>query len=120
MGYQSFKDLRVWQEAKHMAVDVYKITSIGRLSKDFGFRDQLQRSAVSIASNIAEGYERSSNKEFIRFLLMAKGSLSELRTQLDIAQSIGYIEEETFQTIEKQCQHIGAMLTKLIKSRKTH
>jgi len=120
MGYQSFKDLRVWQEAKDIAIAIYKITSEGRLSKDYGFRDQLQRSAISIASNIAEGYERNSDKDFIRFLFMAKGSLSELRTQLDIALSIGHIDNETFQNIENQCQHVGAMLTKLIKSRRDH
>jgi len=120
MGYQSFKDLRVWKEAKDLAIQIYRITSKGKLIKDYGFRDQLQRSAVSIASNIAEGYERNSDKDFIRFLFIAKGSLSELRTQLDIAQSIGHIDNETFQNIENQCQHIGAMLTKLIKSRRNH
>ncbi len=60
MGYQSFKELRVWQEAKKLAIEVYKITAEGKLSKDYSLKDQIQKSAVSIASNIAEGYERNS------------------------------------------------------------
>jgi len=91
MGYQSFKELRVWQEAKDLAVDIYDLTKTGLLSKDYGLRDQMQRSAVSVACNIAEGYERNSHKDFIRFLMISKGSLSELRTQLEIAHSIGYL-----------------------------
>lgn len=80
-------------------------------------RDQIQRSAVSIPSNIAEGYERNSDKDFVRFLLIAKGSLSELRTQLEIAQGVGYLDNGVFEDLENQCQKLGAMLTKLIKSR---
>jgi four helix bundle protein len=118
VGYQSFKELRVWQEAKSLAVDVYKITKEGELAKDYGFRDQMQRAAVSIASNIAEGYERNSDKEFIRFLMIAKGSISELRTQLEIAKDIKYVTQDKFDLIEEKCIKIGSMLTKLIQSRK--
>ncbi len=80
---EKFEDLIVWQEAKALATKIY-----GELKecRDYGFRDQLQRSSVSIASNIAEGFERRSNKEFIQHLYVAKGSCSELRTQLYIAQ----------------------------------
>lgn len=118
MGYRSFKELRVWQEAKSPAVDVYKITTQGELAKDYGFRDQLQRAAVSIASNIAEGYERNSDKEFIRFLMIAKGSISESRTQLEIAKDIKYVTQDTFDLVEERCITIGSMLTRLIQSRK--
>src|SRR4030066_2407190 len=118
MGYQSFKDLVVWQEAKKLAVEIYKLTSDGKFSKDYGLKGQIQRSAVSIASNIAEGYERNSNKEFIRFLLIAKGSNAELITQLEIAKDVGYINQDVFAAIENQINKIGAMLTKLIMSRK--
>jgi four helix bundle protein len=118
VGCRSFKELRAWQEAKSPAVDVYKITTQGELAKDYGFRDQLQRAAVSIASNIAEGYERNSDKEFIRFLMIAKGSISESRTQLEIAKDIKYVTQDTFDLVEERCITIGSMLTRLIQSRK--
>ena len=118
MGYESFKELRVWQEAKMLAVDVYKITAQGGLAKDYGLKDQMQRSGVSIASNIAEGYERNSDKEFIRFLMIAKGSISELRTQLEIAKDIKYVDQNNFDLLEEKCNKIGSMLTKLVISRK--
>jgi four helix bundle protein len=120
MSYQSFKELRVWQEARELAVTIYGLTSTGKLAKDFGLREQMQRAAVSIASNIAEGYERNSDKEFIRFLMIAKGSLSELRTQLDIAQEIGHLDREVFVALEDRSVKLGAMLTKLIKARFIH
>ena len=78
MAYQSFKELRVWREARDLAVKLYKETADGGFSKDFGLRDQVRRSAVSVASNIAEGYERSTTKDVVRFLFISKGSLSEL------------------------------------------
>jgi four helix bundle protein len=118
MGYQNFKELKVWQEAKMLAIDIYKLTSQGKFLKDFGLKEQIQRSSVSIASNIAEGYERNSDKDFIRFLLIAKGSLAELRTQLEIAKEIDYINEMAFNDFEGRCNKIGAMLTKLIQSRR--
>lgn len=118
MAYQDFKELRVWQEAKQLAIEVYKITGNARFSKDYGLRDQVQRAAVSIASNIAEGYERNSHKDFVRYLLIAKGSLSELRTQMDIALEIGHIDENVFEQIEDRCKKITAMLINLIKARR--
>ena len=95
-GYQEFRELRVWQEAKALAVQVYNITTNASFAKDYGLRDQARRAAVSVASNIAEGYERNSNKDFIRFLLISKGSLSELRTHLEIALEIGYLDGKVF------------------------
>jgi four helix bundle protein len=118
VAYESFKELKVWQEAKSLAITVYTLTKNGLLSKDYGLREQIQRSSVSVVCNIAEGYERNSNKDFIRFLLIAKGSLSELRTQLDIACSVGYITSGEFESTDDHCKKIGAMLTRLIQSRK--
>ena len=120
MGYQSFRELRVWQEAKSLAVAIYRLSSSARLAHDFGLKDQMQRAAVSIPSNIAEGYERKSNPEFIRYLLIAKGSLSELTTQLEIAREVGLIEEPSFFPLEHQCNKLSAMLTKLIHSRSSN
>ena len=117
MGYQSFKELRVWQAAKDFAIWIYQMTANGMLARDYGLKDQIQRAAVSVAANIAEGYEKPGNKDFIRFLFVAKGSLSELRTHLAIANGIGYIPEEIYSQAEKQCISIGSMLTNLIKAR---
>ncbi len=119
MGYQSFKELRVWQEAKALAVEIYRVTSSERISHDFGLKQQMQRAAVSIPSNICEGYERRSDAEFLRFLHIAKGSLSELVTQLEIAMEVGLITAELVPPIEQRFKKVGSMLTKLIQSRKS-
>ncbi|MGI6586264.1 MAG: four helix bundle protein [Lutisporaceae bacterium] len=78
MSSTDFRKLIVWQKSKDLAVDIYRITSIGKLSKDYSLTDQMRRAAVSIPSNIAEGNDREHKKEFIRYLYIAKGSLSEL------------------------------------------
>ena len=114
--YQSFEDLDVWKRACRIAVQVYEAL---KDCKDYGLRDQMTRAAVSIASNIAEGAERSSTPDFIRFLNIAKGSAAELRTQLYIAQRIGIIEHETQTNLTDELKQISAMLQGLIKSLKT-
>jgi len=86
----NFEELKVWRKSKDLAVAIFRIFAD---SKDFGFKDQITRSALSVPSNIAEGFERESNKELIRFLYIAKGSCGELRTQIIIAKEIGYISE---------------------------
>ena len=96
MGDRGFKELQVWQLAKELAVLVYDATETGRVAKDFGLKDQMRRAAVSIPSNIAEGDERDTNKDFVRFLYIAKGSPAELRTQLEIALEVGYIDGNLF------------------------
>ena len=113
-----FEDLDVWKEAASLAVVIYKISGDGRLSKDFGLLDQLRKSAVSIASNIAEGKERGSVTEFTRFLYIAKGSAGELRTQIYIAQQIGYLEREKYQELNARAEKISGMLGNLIKALK--
>ena len=113
----SYKDLLVWQKAKALAVMAYRVSREGKLSKDFGLCDQIRRAAVSIASNIAEGDERDTDKEAVRFFFMAKGSLAELRTQLEIACEVGYLEDDDFTRLDHLCVEIGRMLGKLIKVR---
>ena len=114
-----FKELLVWQRAKELAVLIYKTTETGRVAKDFGLKDQMRRAAVSIPSNIAEGDERDTNKDAVRFLYIAKGSLAELRTQLEIAFEIGYIDRGLFDEIDVASASIGKMLGSLIKARST-
>lgn len=89
--YQTFEDLVVWKDGMRLCVDVYALL---RDCRDFGFKDQIQRSAVSVPSNIAEGFERQTDKEFVQFLFIAKGSCAELRTQLYLASELKYIEKQ--------------------------
>ena len=100
-----------------MAVDIYQVTEEGPFSKDFGLRDQIRRSAVSIPSNIAEGDEYGTDKQAIRFFYVAKGSAAELLTQAIIAHEIAYVTEDEFKFIREECKGISGMLTKLIRSR---
>ena len=112
MTYRSFEELEVWKKSCKLAVVVYEIVEQWR---DFGLKDQMQRSAVSIASNIAEGCERGG-KDFARFLRIAQGSAAELRTQTYIAKRIGVLSDDQFQTLVAEQKEISKMLTGLIKS----
>ena len=113
----NFQELRVWQLAKELAVKIYRLTQEQEFSKDFGFKDQIQRSAVSISSNIAEGEESGTDKLSIRYFYIAKGSTAELMTQLIIANEIGYLDNNTKNVLVDECDKISAMLSKLIKTR---
>jgi four helix bundle protein len=113
----NFMKLRVWQVAKDIAVKIYCITREKEFARDFGMKDQIQRSSVSIASNIAEGDELGSDKQSIRFFYISKGSVAELTTQLIIANEIGYIDTDTKNNLLDDCNKISAMLSKLIKAR---
>lgn len=112
-----FQKLNVWHLAKNLAVKVYKVTREKEFSKDFGLKDQIQRAAVSIASNIAEGDELGTDKLSIRHFYIAKGSSAELLTQIIIAGEIGYVDQSTLELITNECDKISAMLSKLINSR---
>jgi four helix bundle protein len=109
-----FEDLEIWQEAKALAVIIYRATNKGKFVKDFGLKDQIQRAAVSIASNIAEGFERKTNKDFIKFLYYAKGSTGEVRTQLHIARDLEYLSDEDFNEIVIKTDLLSAKIGKLI------
>ena len=112
-----FKQLKVWAEAKRLAVSIYQLSGTGLLAKDFSLRDQIRRAAVSVPSNIAEGDERDTDKDSVRFFYMAKGSLAELRTQLEIAAEVGLVSPGDFTSLEAECIAIGKMLGALIKAR---
>jgi four helix bundle protein len=113
----NFRKLRVWQIAKELAVKIYLLTSVSTLSKDFGLKDQIQRSAVSISANIAEGDELGTDKQSVRHFYIAKGSSAELQTLLIIAKEINYIENETMENLVNECIIISVMLSKLINAR---
>ena len=113
----SFEDLEVWKRAVELTIKVYEII---HSCKDYGLKDQMQRASVSIASNIAEGYDRQTNKEFVQFLYIAKGSCAELQTQLYISCRLKYISITHHETLNKEVNTISKMLYKLIQYRKSH
>lgn len=113
----NFQKLHVWQLAKNLAVKIYKLTQGKKFSKDYGMKDQLQRAAVSISANIAEGDELGTDKQSIRHFFIAKGSAAELLTQLIIANEIGYITKEDMEFLVNDCKIISVMLYKIIKAR---
>ncbi len=114
----NFRELLVWQKAKELAVKIYKLVNKTQsFSKDFGLRDQIQRAAVSIPANIAEGDELGTDKQSIRHFYIAKGSAAELQTHLFIAEEINYIENEVMEDLVNECKIISVMLSKIIKAR---
>ena len=117
MGKEGFRGLKVWQKGKGLAVHIYQVTNAGEFTRDFAFRDQLRRAAVSIPSNIAEGDELKTDKQAVRHFFMAKGSSAEVLTQAMIAHETGYIDQEIFRDIEARCREISSMLSRLITAR---
>lgn len=103
-GVRRFEDLVAWQKARALAKAVYRLTSSGPFLKDYGLRDQLRRSAVSVMSNIAEGFERGGRSEFHQFLSVAKGSCAELRSQLYVSLDAEYLNCETFERLIAQAE----------------
>jgi len=110
-----FENLDVWQRATRLCVIIYEALCA---LKDYGFKDQITRSALSIPSNIAEGFERTSQKECLSFLSYAKGSCGELRTQIYIGMEIGYIERETGNMWMNEVQEISRMIGGLMKTKR--
>ncbi|MEW6083557.1 MAG: four helix bundle protein [Chloroflexota bacterium] len=110
-----FEDLIAWQEARNLVSMIYKITSDGLFSKDFGLKDQIQRAAVSSMTNIAEGFDNESTAEFARFLGMARRSAVEVQSLLYIALDANYIKDETFKTQYDQARKVQAIIGGLKK-----
>ena len=104
---ERFEDLIAWQKARVQTGKIYKVTEQGKFSRDYGLRDQIRRAAVSIMSNIAEGFERGRSAEFHQFLSVAKASCAELRSQLYVALDANYIEQATFNELMTQATEVG-------------
>ena len=111
---KSFEELPVWQKSRELVNYVYKLTRRDAFSRDFSLVDQIRRASASVMSNIAEGFERGSNTEFIQFLFIAKGSAGETRTQLYIARDQGYITEDEFRQGEVLCRDVSGQLSGFI------
>ena len=113
---KTFEDLPVWQAARQLVKDIYSVTSVLPFSRDSGLRDQIQRAAVSVPSNIAEGHERGSTPDLIQFLFYAKGSAGEVRSQLYNAEDLGYLSHEKAEALRQSCRDIGRQLSAWIQS----
>src|SRR5437899_1781460 len=107
---EKFEDFIAWQKARSLTREIYKITNLPAFSRDFGLKDQIRRSAVSIMSNIGEGFERGRPSEFHQFLSIAKGSCAELRSQLYVALDADYIPESRFHQLMSIATEVGQVV----------
>jgi four helix bundle protein len=107
---EKFEDLIAWQKARILAKEIYAVTEKGEFSKDFGLKSQIQRASVSIMSNIAEGFDRAGRSEFHHYLVIAKGSCAEVKSQLYIANDIGYISMTSFNKLKGLADEISLII----------
>jgi four helix bundle protein len=114
-----FEDLKIWKEARELSKEIYVISRLPEFSKDYRFVGQITSAAGSIMDNIAEGFERDGNKEFLQFLSIAKGSCGELRSQLYRAYDAGYINEEKFETLVNNIKLLSASIFYFMKNLKS-
>ncbi len=117
---KAFEKLKVWQDARAFVKSIYNLTDLPKFNNDYGLKDQIQRAAVSIMNNIAEGYERDNNREFIKFLGYSKGSAGEVRSMLYIAYDLKYVTKEEFDSIHIKALDIIKQLANFIKYLKTY
>ena len=115
MKVNSFEDLQVWKDSRILVKSIYQLTSDGKFSKDFGLREQIQRASVSIMNNIAEGFERNNNKEYIKFLGYSKGSAGEVRSMLYVATDLGYISQDSYNMHYQMAINIITQISNFIK-----
>jgi four helix bundle protein len=113
MGVQSYRDLRVWNTAVELTLEVYRITELFPQSERFGLTAQLRRAAVSVPSNIAEGHARNTRGEYRQFLSIARGSAVEVEVQLLLAEQLGYVQSHVLIKARDDCDAISRMITKL-------
>ena len=111
---ERFEDLEVWQKARDVVNAVYQASSVGTFSRDYALRDQIRRAVVSIPSNIAEGFSRHSNKEFIQFLFISKGSVAEIQSQLYTALDQDHISQEVFDSTYEGLQVVARQLSRVM------
>jgi|SRR3989344_3716505 len=113
MKFVRFEDIIAWQKSKELSLLIYREF---KNCRDYGFRDQVQRAVISIMNNIAEGYERNSNKEFRNFLFISKGSSGEVRSMLYISKDLGYISNPIFIDLKNRAFEVSKIISGLIKS----
>jgi four helix bundle protein len=113
---KNYKDLKVWQKAYQLCITIYKITKHFPKEEQYGLTSQIRRSAVSVPSNIAEGYGRKTTQEYMQSLYIAYGSHCELETQIMLSKDLGYIKSDDFQELQQNIGDVERMLKALIKS----
>lgn len=111
---ERFEDIKAWQAARDLVSVVYRVSGRGRFERDFGLRDQIRRASVSVMSNIAEGFERGSDREFCRFLYIAKGSAGEVRSHLFVALDLGYLASDEFDDLRARAEEVAKALSGFI------
>jgi len=107
---EQFEDIDAWKKARELAQAIYEVTSVAEFARDFGLRDQIRRAAVSVMSNIAEGFERSGDKEFRQFLSLAKGSAGEVKAQLYVALDARFLSQEQFDQLYSLATETGRLI----------
>jgi four helix bundle protein len=112
--FQRFEDIEAWKKARQLTKEIYALSNEGTFARDFGLKDQIRRAAVSVMSNIAEGFERSGTGDFLRFLAIAKGSAGEVRSQLYVAYDLTYVDEERFGKLADAAMQISKLLAGLM------
>jgi len=110
MKVQRFEDLVAWQKARDLTTEIYRATANGAFAKDFGLRDQIRRATVSVMSNIAEGFERGSARDFHKFLIIAKASCAEVRSQLYVAMDVEYLDKTAFQSLIAKAEEVSRVV----------
>jgi four helix bundle protein len=113
--FRSFEDIEAWQKARSLTSRIYSESNSGKFQRDFGLRDQIRRASVAVMSNIAEGFERAGNKEFLQFLSIAKGSAGEVKSQLFVALDQSYISKERFDELLGLANEVGQMIGGLMR-----
>ena len=116
MRVSRFEDLVVWKGARDLAAHVYRITAAGEFARDFGMRNQIRRAALSVMSNIAEGFDRYSRAEFRHFLSIARGSASEVRCQLHLASALGYLPPADHEHLHQRSHEVTRLISALRSS----
>jgi four helix bundle protein len=116
MKIENFEDIEAWKEARCLVREIYSIFSY---NKDFGFRDQIQRTAISVMTNIAEGFDRGTNKEFCQFLVIARGSASEVKSLAYAAFDLKYIDQASFESVHAKCHKLANLINGFLRYLKT-
>ena len=115
MKIERFEDIEVWKLSRELIKSIYRITESDKFCRDFDLKRQIRRASISIISNISEGFERRSNKEFVQFLFIAKGSAGEVRSQLYIAYDLDYVSINDLEELKKRIEIISKSLSGFIK-----
>src|SRR5947209_6677847 len=115
MKIECFEEMEAWKAARELSRLVYGVTTDGAFARDYGLKDQIRRAAVSVLSNLAEGFERGGNKEFLQFLAIAKGSCGEVRAQLYVALDQSYLSHEQWLTLSNKTSEISRLIAGFIR-----